>query len=50
MFFNKTTKSLVIAALLNLCSAKEGISFVVVGDFGNTKNMNYANAVFDSIN
>ena len=50
MKLNSSIKLFVLTTLVGLHSCKDGISFVVVGDFGNTKNLNYANAVFDSIN
>ena len=35
--------------VLNAIQAKDGISFVVVGDFANIKDMSLANQVFDGI-
>ena len=34
---------------LNTIKAKDGISFVVVGDFADIDNMKIANSVFDGI-
>ena len=42
--------SLLLSTAAVVQAEKEGISFVVVGDFAHIKDMSHANTVFDSIN
>ena len=44
-----TVLSLLLGYVLQLSHAKEGISFVVVGDYGVMSDLTRANAVFDAI-
>ena len=41
---------LTLASLAATASAKDGVSFVVIGDFANLKAMGNPNKVFDNIN
>lgn len=49
MIKNLTT-SLLLFLLDGVTSKKDGISFVVIGDYGYMKNLKYPNGVFDEIN
>ena len=43
---------IIVSALMGATAAvpREGISYVVIGDYGNVEDLRYANAVFDSLN
>jgi len=53
MFYILTTYLVLAMVMLtasNLNSPKDGISFVIVGDFGYVKNISHADNLFDYIN